>query len=143
MFVDEVDISVAAGDGGNGCLSFRREKRVPRGGPNGGDGGRGGSVFLAASLHQNTLVNYRFHPEFKAERGRHGEGSNRTGRDGGDLTLEVPPGTVAYEKMGDDLIPIADLTEVGERVLVASAPPHGTGRARRGPYLALAAQTAR
>ncbi|HSG01250.1 MAG TPA: GTPase ObgE [Vicinamibacterales bacterium] len=129
MFVDEVDISVAAGDGGNGCLSFRREKRVPRGGPNGGDGGHGGSVYLVASLHQNTLVNYRFHPEFKAERGRHGEGSNRTGRDGGDLVLEVPPGTVAYEKMGDDLIPIADLTDLGERVLVARGGRGGRGNA--------------
>jgi len=129
MFVDEVDISVAAGDGGNGCLSFRREKRVPRGGPNGGDGGRGGSIFLVATLHQNTLVNYRFHPEFKAERGRHGEGSNRTGRDGADLVLEVPPGTVAYEKAGDDLIPLADLTELGERVLVARGGRGGRGNA--------------
>jgi len=129
MFVDEVDISVAAGDGGNGCLSFRREKRVPRGGPNGGDGGHGGSIFLVASLHQNTLVNYRFHPEFKAERGRHGEGSNRTGRDGADLVLEVPPGTVAYEKVDDDLVPLADLTEIGERVLVARGGRGGRGNA--------------
>jgi len=73
MFVDEVDIRVQAGDGGNGCMSFRREMRVPRGGPNGGDGGQGGSIYLAASPHQNTLVTYRFHPEFTAERGRHGE----------------------------------------------------------------------
>ncbi len=72
MFVDEVDIHIQAGDGGNGCMAFRREMRVPRGGPSGGDGGRGGSVFLVASPHQNTLVTYRFHPEFKAERGRHG-----------------------------------------------------------------------
>ncbi len=129
MFVDEVDISVAAGDGGNGCLSFRREMRVPRGGPNGGDGGSGGSIFLVATLHQNTLVNYRFHPEFKAERGRHGEGSNRTGRDGVDLVLEVPPGTVAYEKAGDDLIPMADLTTIGERVLVARGGRGGRGNA--------------
>ena len=82
MFVDEVDIQVAAGDGGNGCVSFRREKHVPRGGPNGGDGGRGGSVILRASPHCNTLVNYRFHPEFRARRGSHGQGSNRTGRAG-------------------------------------------------------------
>ena len=129
MFVDEVDIHVKAGDGGNGCLSFRREKFVPRGGPNGGDGGRGGSIYLVATLHQNTLVDYRFHPEFKAERGRHGEGSNRTGRDGVDLVLEVPPGTVAYEKHGDDLIPLADLTTVGERVLVARGGRGGHGNA--------------
>src|SRR6476469_10085763 len=104
MFVDEVDIRVQAGDGGNGCMSFRREMRVPRGGPNGGNGGRGGSIFLVASPHQNTLVTYRFHPEFKAERGGHGEGSNCTGSDGADMVLEVPPGTVVYEKTEDDLI---------------------------------------
>src|SRR5580765_1372342 len=102
MFVDEVDILVQAGAGGNGCMSFRREKFVPRGGPNGGDGGHGGSVYLTASAHQNTLVTYRFHPEFKAERGGHGEGSNRTGRTAADLTLEVPPGTVAYDIDGDE-----------------------------------------
>ncbi|MEZ5316004.1 MAG: GTPase ObgE [Vicinamibacterales bacterium] len=130
MFVDEVDIHVTAGGGGNGCLSFRREKFVPRGGPNGGDGGHGGSIFLVASLHLNTLVNYRFHPEFKAERGRHGEGSNRTGRDGGDLVLEVPPGTTVYEKLADDdLVPLADLAAVGDRVLVARGGRGGRGNA--------------
>ena len=111
MFVDEVDIQVQAGDGGNGCMAFRREKLVPRGGPSGGDGGRGGSVYLVASPHQNTLVTYRFHPEFKAERGQHGQGSNCTGGGGADMVLEVPPGTVVYDKHGDDeLIPLADLT---------------------------------
>ena len=129
MFVDEVDVRVQAGDGGNGCLSFRREKYVPRGGPNGGDGGRGGSVFLEASPHQNTLVTYRFHPEFKAERGGHGEGSNCTGRDGADLTLDVPPGTVAYETTDGELIPLADLAEVGARVLVARGGRGGRGNA--------------
>jgi GTPase len=129
MFVDEVDIHVRAGDGGNGCLSFRREKFVPRGGPNGGDGGQGGSVYLVASLHLNTLVNYRYHPEFKAERGRNGEGSNRTGRDGMDLVLEVPPGTVAYEKNGEDLIPLADMTELDQRVLIARGGRGGRGNA--------------
>src|SRR6185295_10732632 len=118
MFVDEVDIHVHAGNGGNGCVAFRREMRVPRGGPNGGNGGRGGSIFLVASAHQNTLVTYRFHPEFKAERGQHGLGSDCTGWDGDDLTLEVPPGTIAYEIDGDGLIPLADLTAVGQRVLV-------------------------
>src|SRR5262245_58240119 len=100
-------------------MSFRREKRVPRGGPNGGDGGRGGSIYLVASAHQNTLISFRFHPEFTAERGQHGMGSNRTGYDGADLVLEVPPGTAAYEHSPDGLIPVADLTEVGQRALVA------------------------
>jgi GTP-binding protein len=129
VFVDEVDIVVKAGDGGRGCMSFRREKRVPRGGPNGGDGGRGGSIYLVASRHQNTLVNYRFHPEFKAQRGEHGMGSNCTGRDGQDLILEVPPGTVVYEKTDDDLIPLADLTDVDEKVLVARGGHGGRGNA--------------
>ena len=97
MFVDAVDIQVAAGNGGNGCLAFRREKFVPRGGPSGGDGGGGGSVYVVASAHLNTLVKYRFHPEYAAGRGGHGEGSNRTGAGGDDLELDVPPGTVVYE----------------------------------------------
>jgi GTP-binding protein len=129
VFVDEVEIVVAAGDGGRGCLSFRREKRVPRGGPNGGDGGRGGSIYLEASRHPNTLVTYRFHPEFKAERGQHGQGSNCTGRDGDDLVLEVPPGTVVYESIGDDLIPLSDLATVGDRVLAARGGRGGRGNA--------------
>ena len=101
MFVDEVDIHVAAGDGGRGCLAFRREKFVPRGGPSGGDGGHGGSVYVVASPHTNTLINYRFHPEFDAERGQHGQGSNRTGHSGDDLELAVPIGTLVYEKTDD------------------------------------------
>jgi len=129
LFVDEVDIRIQGGDGGNGCMSFRREKFVPRGGPNGGDGGRGGSVFLVASPHQNTLVTYRFHPEFTAERGQHGQGSNRTGRDGEDLVLEVPPGTVAYDHGNNELIPLADLSTPGERVLVAQGGHGGRGNA--------------
>jgi GTP-binding protein len=129
LFVDEVDVHVEAGDGGNGCLAFRREKFVPRGGPSGGSGGKGGSVILVASSHQNTLVHYRFHPEFKATRGGHGEGSNCTGSDGGDLILEVPPGTVVYEKHGDDLLPVADLAAVGARALVAHGGRGGRGNA--------------
>ncbi|MCR4373274.1 MAG: GTPase ObgE [Acidobacteria bacterium] len=130
MFVDEVDIRVMAGDGGNGCLAFRREKFVPRGGPSGGDGGHGGSVHLVATLHQNTLVNYRFHPEFNGERGEHGMGSNCTGAAGNDLTLEVPPGTVVYEKTEDgDMILMADLATVGDRVLVARGGRGGRGNA--------------
>src|SRR6187401_628346 len=127
MFVDEVDIKIQAGDGGNGCMSFRREKFVPRGGPDGGDGGRGGSVYLVASAHHNTLVAYRFHPEFAAERGQHGMGSNRTGKAGEDLVLDVPPGTVAYESGPDGLVPLADLTDVGTPVLVARGGDGGRG----------------
>jgi GTP-binding protein len=129
MFVDEVDLKVQAGDGGNGCMSFRREKFVPRGGPNGGTGGAGGSIFLIASLHQNTLVTYRFHPEFKGERGGHGEGSNRTGHDGADLILEVPPGTVIYEHSHGELLPLADLAAVGDQALVARGGRGGRGNA--------------
>ena len=101
MFVDEVDVHVTAGDGGHGCLSFRREKSAPRGGPDGGDGGDGGSVCLVASSHLNTLVNYRFHPAYAAPRGAHGRGSTRTGRNGRNLHLEVPVGTVAFEHRDD------------------------------------------
>jgi GTP-binding protein len=129
MFVDEVDIEVRAGDGGNGCMAFRREMRVPRGGPSGGDGGDGGSIFITATQHQNTLVTYRFHPEFKAERGQHGMGSNCTGHSGADLTLEVPPGTVVYEKHDDDLIPLGDLKTTGDRILVARGGRGGRGNA--------------
>ena len=129
MFIDEVDVDLRAGDGGSGCLAFRREKHVPRGGPSGGDGGRGGSIFLVASAHQNTLVTYRFHPEFKADRGQHGQGSNRTGRDGADLVLEVPPGTMAYDASGAVPLLLADLTTVGERVLIARGGRGGRGNA--------------
>src|SRR5437868_14813059 len=96
MFVDEVDIHVEAGGGGRGCLAFRREKFVPRGGPSGGDGGHGGSVYVVASPHINTLINFRFHPEFSAARGPPGMGSIRTGHAGGDLELAVPIGPLGY-----------------------------------------------
>ena len=133
MFVDEVDIHVEAGNGGRGCLAFRREKRVPRGGPSGGDGGHGGSVFVVASAHVNTLINYRFHPEFAADRGAHGQGSNRTGQTGADLELAVPIGTLVYEKTGDGDQPyrlLTDLAEEGQRVLVARGGRGGLGNAR-------------
>jgi GTP-binding protein len=133
MFVDEVDIHVEAGHGGRGCLAFRREKFVPRGGPSGGDGGHGGSVFVLASPHTNTLINFRFHPEFSAERGGHGEGSNCTGRNGADLELAVPVGTLVYEKTTDPsqpLVLLADLAEEGQRVLVARGGRGGMGNAR-------------
>ena len=132
MFVDEVDIHVEAGHGGRGCLAFRREKFVPRGGPSGGDGGQGGSVYLVASPHINTLINFRFHPEFTAERGEHGMGSNCTGHGGADLVLEVPIGTLVSERTGGDppYRPLADLAEAGVRVLVAKGGRGGMGNAR-------------
>jgi GTP-binding protein len=131
MFVDEVDIQVAAGAGGRGALSFRREKFVPRGGPDGGNGGTGGSVYAVASPHLNTLINFRFHPEFQAERGAHGEGSNRTGRNGRDLELEMPVGALVYEKLLDgELRLIADLTELGQRALIAQGGMGGRGNAQ-------------
>src|SRR3954449_3786554 len=132
MFVDRVTINVRGGDGGNGCLAFRREKYVPRGGPSGGDGGHGGWVYVVASPHVNTLINYRFHPEFDAERGDHGQGSNRTGHSGADLELAVPIGTLVYEKTGGDppLQLLADLSHEGDRVLVAKGGRGGLGNAR-------------
>jgi GTP-binding protein len=132
MFVDEVDIRVSAGDGGRGCVSFRREKFVPRGGPNGGDGGNGGSVVLVASPHLNTLVNFRFHPEFHAKRGGHGQGSNCHGSNGGNLELEVPVGTVIFriDPEGGDSEQVADLTEEGQRALVAQGGRGGRGNAQ-------------
>lgn len=133
MFVDEVDIHVEAGHGGRGCLAFRREKFVPRGGPSGGDGGHGGSVYAIASPHINTLINFRFHPLFSAERGEHGMGSDCTGHGGADLELAVPIGTLVYEKTVDPDQPyvlIADLAEEGQRVLIARGGRGGMGNAR-------------
>jgi GTPase len=130
VFVDEVDIHVAAGHGGRGAMAFRREKFVPRGGPSGGDGGPGGSVFLLANANLNTLLNYRFQKSFSAGRGGHGEGSNRTGKKGQDIELQVPTGTAVYERTGDDgYAQIADLTEEGQRVLIAKGGLGGHGNA--------------
>src|SRR5690242_5700094 len=128
MFIDEVRILVKAGDGGNGCLAFRREKYVPRGGPSGGDGGRGGDFTMVATGHQNTLLQFRFNPEHKAERGRHGEGSNRTGAEGASIEVPVPVGTVVYDDTtGDRLF---DFTEAGQRFTVAKGGKGGKGNAR-------------
>jgi GTPase len=177
MFVDEVEIEVFAGDGGRGAMSFRREKFIPRGGPDGGDGGNGGSVYLVASPHVNTLVQYRFHPEHRAEHGKHGQGAKRSGAMGKDLELEVPIGTLvfvkdlAHERTGaeahghkgakshghkgaeahgeemldephrpdtpmrlsthppDEWVLVADLTESGQRALVAHGGKGGLGNA--------------
>jgi GTPase len=125
VFVDEAKIYVKAGNGGNGCVAFRREKYVPRGGPSGGDGGNGGNVYLEANPNDNTLLRYRYNREFKAERGRHGEGSNCTGHSGEELILQVPVGTLAFDDQSGQTI--ADLATPGQRVLVA----HG-GRGGRG-----------
>ena len=125
MFVDEAKIYVKAGNGGNGCVAFRREKYVPRGGPSGGDGGNGGSVYLEANPNDNTLLRYRYNREFKADRGRHGEGSNCTGHSGEDMILQVPVGTLALDDQTGERI--ADLATAGQRVLVV----HG-GRGGRG-----------
>jgi len=125
VFVDEAKIYVKAGNGGNGCVAFRREKFVPRGGPSGGDGGHGGSIFVQANPNDNTLLRYRYNREFKADRGRHGEGSNCTGHSGDDMTLLVPVGTVAYDQSSNETI--ADLAEPGQRVLIAQGGRGGRG----------------
>ncbi len=127
-FLDEVRILVKAGDGGNGCLAFRREKYVPRGGPSGGDGGRGGDVTLVADEHENTLLKFRFNPEHKAQRGRHGEGSNRTGAEGESIELKVPVGTVVYDDTSGEVL--HDFTEAGERFVIARGGRGGRGNAR-------------
>ncbi|MFQ5791619.1 MAG: GTPase ObgE [Acidobacteriota bacterium] len=128
MFVDEVLIEVRAGDGGRGAVSFRREKYVPRGGPDGGDGGSGGSVWLVARSNRNTLSAYRHRLKFQAERGRQGEGSRRTGRSGEDLELPVPLGTLAFDASEGTLL--GDLRQEGERLVVARGGRGGRGNAR-------------
>jgi GTP-binding protein len=128
MFIDEAKIRVKAGDGGNGCMAFRREKFVPRGGPSGGDGGKGGDVIMEASERHNTLVHFRFNPEYKAERGRHGEGSNRTGHEGVDVVLKVPVGTILYDDESGEKI--YDFTHPDERVVIARGGRGGRGNAR-------------
>ena len=125
MFIDEAKILVKAGDGGNGCVAFRREKFVPRGGPSGGDGGRGGDVVMQSSQQHNTLIHFRFNPEHKAERGRHGEGSNCTGRDGESITVKVPVGTTVYDAETGELI--HDFSQPDEKFVVAKGGRGGRG----------------
>jgi len=127
MFVDETRIEVRGGDGGNGCVSFRREKFVPRGGPDGGDGGDGGSVYLVAKPGLSTLLPFRYKKLFRAPRGRHGEGSNRSGRSGTDLDVAVPVGTVVSDENG---LLLHDLSEPGERCLAARGGRGGRGNAQ-------------
>jgi GTP-binding protein len=128
IFLDEAAIHVRGGRGGNGCVAFRREKYVPRGGPSGGDGGHGGSVWLAGELGRNTLYHLQFPSIYQAERGRHGEGANRTGRSGGDLVVPVPLGTEVYER--DSGARLGEIIADGARLLVAAGGRGGRGNAR-------------
>jgi GTP-binding protein len=125
MFIDQATIRVKAGDGGKGCVAFRREKFVPKGGPSGGDGGTGGSVWIVASKRLNTLYHLQFQREWKAGRGQHGMGSNCSGQAGEDVTIELPIGSVVRDKQTDEVI--ADLANDGERVLVAKGGRGGWG----------------
>src|SRR5437868_9814288 len=128
MFIDEARIRVYAGGGGNGCMAFRREKFVPRGGPSGGDGGRGGDIVMESSERHNTLVHFRFNQEYKAQRGRHGEGSNCTGKEGESITLKVPVGTIVYDDATGAVV--HDFSGPDERVVVARGGRGGRGNAQ-------------
>ena len=125
MFIDEADLHVRGGSGGNGCVSFRREKYVPRGGPDGGDGGDGGSVILRANPNMATLLDFNSRPIYEAERGSHGRGQNKQGRSGKDLILDVPPGTLVTD--AETGFQLRDLTEPGETVVVARGGRGGHG----------------
>jgi GTP-binding protein len=128
MLLDEVKITVKAGNGGNGCLAFHREKFVPRGGPSGGDGGRGGDVILVATESYNTLLHLSYNPEHRGGRGRHGEGSNRSGKDGASVEVPVPVGTMVFDAASGDFL--HDLTQPGQRFTAAKAGRGGRGNAR-------------
>jgi GTP-binding protein len=125
MFIDEARIRVKAGDGGNGCMAFRREKFVPKGGPSGGDGGHGGDVIMSSSLSHNTLVHFRFNPEHKSQRGGHGLGSNCSGYAGESTTLKVPVGTLLYDDDTGELI--HDFTRPNENIVIARGGRGGRG----------------
>jgi GTP-binding protein len=127
MFIDRVKIKIKAGDGGNGVTAFRREKFVPRGGPSGGDGGVGGDIWLESDEGLNTLLHLRYNPEHKAERGKHGEGSNRHGKDGESVTVKVPVGTQVLNAEDNELL--FDFTEAGQRYLAAKGGKGGWGNA--------------
>jgi GTPase len=128
MFLDEARINVNAGNGGNGCFAFRREKSVPRGGPSGGDGGRGGHVYIESTLRHNTLIQFRYNRIFKAQRGAHGEGSNRHGKDGADLVIQVPVGTLVYNDATHELI--HDFVQPDQRILMCRGGRGGRGNAQ-------------
>jgi GTP-binding protein len=129
LFLDQARILVKAGDGGNGCMAFRREKYVPRGGPSGGDGGRGGDVYLVSTVHQNTLLQFSYNPEHRAERGRHGEGSDCTGAEGRSIDVLVPVGTVVYNEATGILLFV--FPEPGQRFLAARGGRGGRGNGGR------------
>jgi len=125
MFIDEARIRIKAGDGGNGCMAFRREKFVPRGGPSGGDGGHGGDILMRSSLSHNTLVHFRFNPEWKSERGGHGLGSNMSGSTGEPTVMKVPVGTVLYDEDTGELI--HDFATVNDELVIARGGRGGRG----------------
>lgn len=127
-FIDESRIFVKAGNGGNGCCSFRREKFIPKGGPDGGDGGKGADVIIEASPHYHTLLDQRYHPHYKAQRGQHGKGKNCTGRSGEDLVIHVPVGTQVRDFESGEVV--ADLVQAGQRMVAARGGRGGRGNAR-------------
>ncbi len=127
-FVDEASIKIEAGKGGNGCLSFRREKYIERGGPDGGDGGRGGSVYLIGDAALNTLVDFRFQPNYRAQKGGGGKGNDRTGPKGEDLYVRVPCGTSLFDEETDEYL--GDINDQGETLLLAAGGRHGLGNVR-------------
>ncbi len=128
MFLDYVKIHVKAGQGGSGCVSFRREKFIPKGGPDGGDGGRGGSIILEVNPQLRTLVDFRYKSQYKVRHGEHGKGSNRHGRQSKSITLQVPPGTVVRDEASGEVL--ADLTEDKQQFIVAKGGRGGRGNAR-------------
>lgn len=128
MFVDTARVHITAGTGGSGCSSFRREKFVPRGGPDGGDGGNGGNVVVAADPRMRTLLDYKRNPHVRADRGQHGQGTNRTGRSGKEAQIRVPPGTVIYDDRTGEMM--ADLVDAGATAVVARGGRGGRGNAR-------------
>ena len=125
MFIDYITIHAKAGDGGDGCVSFRREAFVPRGGPNGGDGGHGGSVIVRADTHLRTLYDLRYRKQYLAKRGEHGRGKDQSGKSGEDLVISVPVGTLVREEADGDVL--ADLTAAGQEVVVARGGRGGRG----------------
>ncbi|MBI4668651.1 MAG: GTPase ObgE [Elusimicrobia bacterium] len=144
IFIDRLKIFIKAGDGGSGCVSFRREKYIPRGGPNGGDGGKGGDVYLEASRHPNTLYNLSLNPHLRAGRGQHGQGADRTGKSGDDFIAQVPLGTAICQMTNEDLTPstpnpqpptpnpriyMGELIKDGQRLLIARGGRGGRGNA--------------
>ena len=125
MFVDECRVKLTAGDGGRGCISFRREKYEPWGGPNGGDGGRGGDVILLGDVNTNNLVDYKFQPHWRAERGEHGQGADCHGRDGKPYLMKLPLGTVVIDLATDK--PVAELIEDGQQIVLCKGGNGGWG----------------